>query len=121
MAEYLVTVQDMKQRRILTKYRLSDHSLAIERGRFKKSWLAREERVCGHCRTGEVETEVHFLLNCPKYESIRNKYFNQFEKQIKNFRTLGDTDKLAIIFGDGPAASTAARYVYECHSLQDRE
>ncbi|KAJ8268684.1 hypothetical protein COCON_G00138560, partial [Conger conger] len=27
LAEYLVTVRDMKQRRLLTKYRLSDHNL----------------------------------------------------------------------------------------------
>ena len=55
-AEYLFSVRDTKQRRILTKYRLSDHTLAIERGRYKKSWLAKEEGICGPCKTGEVET-----------------------------------------------------------------
>ena len=77
LAGYLLTVRDMKQRRILTKYRLSDHSLALETGRLRQSWLPREDRVCGHCRTGEVETEVHFLLNCPRYEPIRTQYFNK--------------------------------------------
>ena len=42
-AEYLFSVRDAKQRRILTKSRLSDHTIAIERGRYKKSWLAKEE------------------------------------------------------------------------------
>ena len=35
LADYLSTVRDSKQRQILTKYRLSDHSLAIEKGRHK--------------------------------------------------------------------------------------
>ncbi|KAI4885658.1 hypothetical protein NFI96_003646 [Prochilodus magdalenae] len=52
LEEYLLTVRDTKQRQILTKYRLSDHSLAIERGRYRQSWLPKEERRCGHCKTG---------------------------------------------------------------------
>ena len=63
LAEYLHSVRDTKQRRILTKYRLSDHQLAIETGRYRQTWLPREERVCAHCSTGEVETEMHFLLH----------------------------------------------------------
>ena len=33
----LYSVRDTKQRQILTKYRLSDHQLAIETGRHKKT------------------------------------------------------------------------------------
>uniref|UniRef100_A0A0E9X4H4 Uncharacterized protein n=1 Tax=Anguilla anguilla TaxID=7936 RepID=A0A0E9X4H4_ANGAN len=36
LAEYHFSVRDTKQRQILTKYRLSDHTLAIEKGRHKK-------------------------------------------------------------------------------------
>lgn len=32
LAEYLSTVRDRKQRKILTRYRLSDHKLAIQKG-----------------------------------------------------------------------------------------
>ncbi|XP_037402655.1 T-lymphocyte activation antigen CD80-like [Pygocentrus nattereri] len=121
LATYLLTVRDTKQRQILTKYRLSDHSLAVERGRFKHSWIPREDRVCGHCKTGEVETEVHFLLHCPKYEHIRNKYFSQFEEEESGFRALTDSQKLTVTLGEGPSAPTAARYVHECHTLRDSE
>ena len=37
LAEYLSTVRDLKQRQILTRYRLSDHKLTIQTGRHKKS------------------------------------------------------------------------------------
>ena len=35
MAEYLHIVKDIKQRQLLTKYRMSDHTLAIEKARQK--------------------------------------------------------------------------------------
>ena len=87
-AEYLFSVRDTKQRRILTKYKLSDHTLAIERGRYKKSWLPKEERICGHCKTGEVETEMHFLLTCTYYLQIRKQFYQKLSQIINNFNFL---------------------------------
>ena len=49
VAEYLSTVTDPKLRRLLTMYRLSEHNLAIERGRHRQTWLPREDRLCSHC------------------------------------------------------------------------
>ncbi len=54
--------------------------LAIETGRHRKSWLPREQRVCVHCETGEIETETHFLRHCHKYIFIRNLYFSPTSK-----------------------------------------
>ena len=121
LAEYLSTVRDTRQRQILTKYRLSDHSLAVEKGRYKQAWLPREQRLCGHCTTGEVETEMHFLLYCPKFEQIRKGYFLQFSNKIANFSSLKDCDKLAQLLGEGLAAPLAAKYVAACHDMRDRE
>ena len=45
LAEYLFSVRDTKQRQILTKYRLSDHRLAIEKGRHRNTWLPKEQRT----------------------------------------------------------------------------
>ncbi|KAI2649186.1 Mevalonyl-coenzyme A hydratase sidH [Labeo rohita] len=64
LADYLVSVKNITHRHLLTKYRLSDHQLAIEKGRHKKTWLPKEERICNECRSGAVETEEHFLLHC---------------------------------------------------------
>ena len=112
-------VKDTKQRQILTKYRLSDHSLAIETGRHKKSYLPPEQRLCGHCSTAEVETEAHFILKCGKYNDIRLEYYRKFELLIPNFTVLDDYDKQNILLGEGPAAHLAAQYVTACHKLRD--
>ncbi len=91
MEDYLQSVRDTKQRRILTKYSLSEHRLAIETHRHRKSWLPREQRVCAHCETGEIET--HFLLHCHKYLSIRNLYFNKLTNFLKNFTAISENNK----------------------------
>jgi exonuclease III len=70
---YLVDIQDYKLRKILTRFRLSNHDLAIEKGRYRR--IPRDERICEACGKGEIETEEHFLLKCPMYSEIRNDLF----------------------------------------------
>ncbi len=81
-AEYLSCIKDHKLRKIVTKYRLSDHCLAIERGRHRQRWQPREQRLCSLCSQKELETEEHFLLHCDYYHNIRAAYFPKF-LQIK--------------------------------------
>ena len=57
LAEYLETVQDMKQRRVLTKLRLGEHGVGIKNPGYQKN-----REYVRHCMTGEVETEVNFLI-----------------------------------------------------------
>lgn len=118
-----ISTQSEKQSRdrSLPKYRLSDNNLAIEKGRYKKAWLPREQRICGHCTTDEVETEMHFLLYCPKYEKIRQQYFRIFSNKIPNFSLHNDNEKLAYILGEGQHSRIAAKYVAACHTLRDSE
>ena len=86
LEDYVFTVR-YKTEADLTKYRLSDHSLAIEKGKEKKNhgcqWS--KEYVVGHCMTGEVETEVHFLLHCEKYENIQDTHFYRFVRLLPGF------------------------------------
>ena len=122
LEEYLFTVRDIKERQILTKYRLSDHNLALEIGRRRQSWLPREQRICGHCTAGEVETEVHFLLQCDKYSKIRETHFNTFAQVIPGFLDLDTERLLSVLLGQqGHTAALAAKYVSECHRQRDIE
>jgi hypothetical protein len=47
---------------LLTKYRISDHRLPIERGRYSNK--KREERTCNLCKSGAISDELHFLFSC---------------------------------------------------------
>ena len=115
-AEYLTTVTDPKLRKALTMYRLSEHSLAIEKGRRRQTWLSREERLCAHCPQNEVETELHFLTSCPMYDHIRETYFPQITQIHKEFENKSNFEKLPYLLGEIPqCAITAARFVTCCH------
>jgi hypothetical protein len=49
------------ERILLSKLRISNHNLEIERGRHRG--LQAKERICKLCLK-EVEDEIHFLLKC---------------------------------------------------------
>ena len=68
METYLTEIKNVKLRIKLTKFRLSNHSLMIEKGRY--TGLKPEERLCPFC-PNLVEDEIHFLLNCHTYKNIR--------------------------------------------------
>ena len=65
---------------------------------------AREERICAHCSTGEIETEMHFLLFCEKYSLLRNTHFGEIVKKIRKFHTLTPEEKVWVLLGEGTAA-----------------
>ena len=74
MERYL-HLPDFGQRKQITKLRCSDHQLEIEKGRHKRpEKTLRELRVCRLCDINSIETEEHFLLQCPAYDHIRTKY-----------------------------------------------
>ena len=68
--DYLLQVDNIKNRTALTKLRLSDHSLAIEKGRHQN--INHSDRKCPFCPE-EVEDELHFLIKCPTYKFLRKK------------------------------------------------
>ena len=62
-------------RQLFTKFRVSDHSLEIESGRYKN--IRREERKCRNCNLNEIGDEYHFFLKCTANHSLRNNLFNK--------------------------------------------
>ncbi len=51
----------------LSRFHRSVHTLEIEWGRWRRR--DREERLCLYCDTVTVETEIHALLHCLKYNN----------------------------------------------------
>ena len=73
---YLNELKSIKERTALTKFRLSNHVLMIEKGRHKK--IDRTLRYCPFC-PGVVEDEKHFLLQCKAYKFLRCELLNKIE------------------------------------------
>jgi len=73
---YLLSEKNKQGRHILTSIRVGTAKLRIETGRWKRPVEEVWERVCNICRSGEVESEKHFILNCNAYEDLRKKMMN---------------------------------------------
>ena len=85
-------IRNFDKRRSLTKFRISSHRLKIERGRFSKPPVPVDNRVCDYCPS-KIEDEFHFLIQCPKYDKVRNTLFSVGQKHCVNFTSLDDRNK----------------------------
>ena len=64
----------------LAKLRISAHDLLIERGRYFRPKLPREQRLCTECN--EIEDELHFMLFCTKFKDLRASLLGKFACNI---------------------------------------
>ena len=70
--KYLEEIRNIATRQALTKFRLSNSLLNIEKLRHTTPETPKEERFCPFCPT-VVEDEVHFLIDCPIYAYPRDE------------------------------------------------
>ena len=93
--EYLNQLPFFKSRQSLTKLRISAHTLEIERGRYKRPIIPRENRLCNVCNI--VDNEVHFLLHCKIHVEIRKNLISEVIDSCKHFVHLSDIDKVSFL------------------------
>jgi len=105
------------QRKIIAAYRTSNHRLAIETGRWSTIPISRDKRLCNFCSYNVVENEAHFVLECPLYSSIRDKFQSLFENivlgSIKSFFQLDHQVDISLYLTE----ATALRHSRELASL----
>ena len=78
---YLVAGSNANGRAFHTALRSGTSVLEIEKGRWQG--LEAEDRICPHCLLGEVENEFHFIIDCRKYDVLRNKFYSS-ETKMRN-------------------------------------
>ena len=76
---YLLKIHNLKHRRVLSKLRLSSHTLNIEYGRFKN--IDRQHRFCEMCDKLTIEDEYHFILECDAFKDLRCIYIPKYYRQ----------------------------------------
>ena len=88
---YLRIVKNVKDRISMSKFRLSNHKLMIEKGRHRN--LDKTMRICPFCSA--VEDEIHFLLKCKPFRFLRADLLSNVESAL-NIRNLRQTDDRAL-------------------------
>ena len=51
------------------------------------SEISRFDRICPVCDLN-IEDEIHFLFDCPKYSSITDECFNKIDKRLPNYEHI---------------------------------
>ena len=80
LQDYLSLKLPVNITRELTKLRLSSHPLLIEKGRYFRPKIKRENRLCSQCN--QIEDEQHFLIHCTKFANVRKLLFKSKKKKI---------------------------------------
>ena len=100
------------------KLRISDHKLNIEIGRYDKT--SRCDRICPVCGLN-IEDEIHFLLDCPKYSSIKDGFFNKIENRIPSYKHIPISTLLIQLMNsnDYYLNKRLVQYVTSCLEMRD--
>ena len=94
MEEYLMEIRNTAIRKQLSKFRLSNHTLAIEVGRHQGVHLC--QRYCNFCDEA-VECEMHFLINCPTYDHLRAPLYEELTCINPTFPYLSNKEKFIFV------------------------
>ena len=90
--EFYLSSNNFDSRRVITKLRVSDHNLAIEKGRYLK--IPRDQRLCLACN--EVDDEIHFILHCRLNSNLRTHLYNSYIEE-NSFLQKSDVEKVNIL------------------------
>lgn len=80
-------------RKLITKIRISDHNLLIEKGRHLK--IPREERKCKKCNI--IDDEMHFIFDCKINSQIRINFIKEIRNENPGFDLLNNLQKISLI------------------------
>ena len=114
MESYLKEIFNPTIRKTYTKFRLSNHSLNIEKGRHNN--IPKELRFCPLCPT-QVETEIHFLLECQTYEILREELIQPLINNKPSFTYYTLPEKFKCLLSKQFALITA-KFIFNCLEIR---
>ena len=116
LENYLISCQRLENRTAISKFRLSNHDLMIERGRYLG--IDKSERFCPFC-LNLIETEEHFLLQCATFNTLRkDQMISKLENINPNFAFLSDTDKFIFLLTHEDALEYVGQFLYMAFYLR---
>ena len=97
----------------MCKFRTSNHPLEIERRRYERLIVPRFMRKCTLFNLNETGNEYHFLLICPFFSELRNRFI-----PAKYLRRINFVHVLDLISSkDNNTMLNLAKYIKEALKL----
>ncbi len=83
-------------RKLFTKWRISEHDLLIEHGRYRQPKLPVNDRLCTSCKV--IDDEVHFGMACTVQNGFaKPKMLQKFSDECPEFTNMDIYDKFNCI------------------------
>ena len=115
MSSYLCEIQHVQIRNTMIQFRVGVSYLKTHRLRFNdRSQMCDDALACPFCPHVE-ETELHFVLVCPKYTELRDMYIP------RKFRNPPSAFRLALLFAstNTNVVMNVAKYIYEAFRVRN--
>ena len=118
---YITKPLSFIQRKFLAKCRL-------ETGRYCHPILAKNERICQVCLENgikdyqyknEIESEIHLLFNCNRYDYIRSKWFEKLTLP-PDYILLNKYERLNLVLNDANNLKFISQYIIEAMDLRSK-
>ena len=110
---------NIRHKKAISRFRMSNHTLMIEKGRHKK--IERNERKCYFCKD-KIEDEVHFLVNCPLYTSQRNILVMVCNEICIRFANYSEEQKIIFLMSNEheKVIKALGKYIFESLGIRDK-
>ena len=109
---YLSQIKDTQVRISLTKFRLSNHNLMIEKGRHQK--IEKNLRFCPFC-PGKIEDEIHFLMEWQAFKTMLTEISNWGDI----IQQLEDRDKFIFLLTNQLTTPISASYISRMSNIRE--
>ena len=113
--DYLSSVENIMDRTTLTKIRLSNHELMIEKGRHQG--LEENQRTCPTCQNG-IETEHHFLLDCSTFRTHREQLMTEIADLSPTFIEMDENEKFVYLLKEPCMSKLVGKYLSKTLSIR---
>ena len=113
--KYLDRVRNVQNRVLLTKIRLSNHTLMIEKGRHLK--IEKTQRFCKFCPE-KIEDEYHFIMECKAYTQPRIELLQGMLKKVRTFSFLDKKTQFISILANLDVCNTASKHIRRMYEVR---
>ena len=108
---------NVEKRTAVTKIRLSNRDLMIEKGRHQRLHLS--QRNCPLCVGYLLEKESHLILRCSTFSLLRKELYVVVTKQfIPRFGFLSKDEQLKTLLSDGKIVISTGIFLHKALTLR---
>ena len=112
---YVSKICNRSVRSLIAQLRLGIMPLCIETGRYQD--IPIEYRFCTYCNQDSIESEIHFLLYCDRYNDIRYELFNIARVKVPQIDILEPDDQIKHLMSNDLISNTAT-FVYNAFKIR---